>query len=194
MALPQSHQPMTEAEYLESERDREIKHEFVDGEIVAMAGASWNHTVIVSNINTRLNVELENSACIAVTNDMKVYVASEKSFRYPNVVVVCGDPQFKEDENDILTNPIVLFEVISPSTAVIDRNDKLDEYFKINTLQAYLIVWQDEVRIDRFLRDTEKNELRLTQYTDLDTSIELPSLKLTLQLSQIYNQVKFKSD
>ena len=194
MALPQSHQPMTEAEYLEFERDSEVKHEFVDGEIYAMAGASWNHIVIVSNINTRLNVELEKSACIAVTNDMKVYVISEKSFRYPDVVVVCGDPIFREGDNDILTNPTAIFEVISPSTAVIDRNDKLDEYFKIPTLQEYLIVWQDEVRVDRFLRSAERNELRLTKYTNLDTSIELSSLALTLKLSQIYNQVKFKSD
>ena len=189
MALPQSHQPITEAEYLEFERHSDTKHEFVDGEILAMAGASWNHTVIVSNINTRLNVGLENSSCIAVTNDMKVYVISDKSFRYPDVVVVCGDPIFKEGTNDILTNPTVIFEVLSPTTELYDRSTKYFEYQQIPTLQDYVLVAQDTYRMEIFSRTDSKGWLH-TMVSDLDDRLTIPSIDVTLKLSAVYDAVK----
>ena len=185
---------MTEDEYLIFERDSDIKHEFANGEVYAMARASWNHTVIVSNINTRLNVKLENSSCLSVTSDMRVQVVSVKSYRFPDVIVVCGEPQFKDADVDILTNPTVLVEVMSPTTALVDRNEKLYEYFRIPTLQEYLIISQDRARVERYLRDADNDEWRYTERIGLDTAIDLPSLSCRLSLSEIYNQVQFKSD
>lgn len=194
-ANPQPNYEMTEKEYLKFEHESDSKHEFVNGKIYAMAGASWNHTVIVSNMNTRLNVKLVNSPCISVTNDIQLQVVSEKAYRYPDVVVVCGEPQFKDpDANvDMLTNPIVLAEIMSPSTALVDRNEKLYEYFRIPTLQEYLIISQDRARVERFLRDAENDEWRYVERVGLDKEITLPSLDCTLLLSEIYNQVTFKS-
>jgi len=190
VALPQSLQPMTEAEYLAFERESDIKHEFVDGEIFAMAGASWHHTVIVANINTHLNIELENSSCISVTNDMKVYVASEKSFRYPDVVVVCGDPQFREGEPDVLTNPIVIFEVLSPSTELRDRSIKYFEYQQIQSLQDYILVAQDTYRMEIFSRTNTKGWLH-TMTSNLDDALTIPSIDIMLKLNAVYQPVGY---
>ena len=192
--MPNPKPQMTEEDYLIFEHDSDIKYEFANGKVYAMAGASWNHTVIVSNMNTRLNVKLENSSCLSVTSDMKVRVISEKAYRFPDVIVVCGEPQFKDDDVDILTNPTVLAEVMSPSTALVDRNEKLYEYFRIPTLQEYLIISQDRVRVERFLRDADNDEWRYTERISLDQTLDLPSLNCTLSLREIYNQVQFKSD
>lgn len=192
-AMPHSDYPMNEADYLAFDRESDVRHEFVNGEVVAMAGASWNHTLIVSNINTRLNVNLEGTSCNSVTSDLRVHVKSVKSYRFPDVVVVCGTPEFTDDDNDILLNPILLVEVLSPSTATIDRNEKMKEYFQIPSLQEYMIVYQEDVRVERYLRDKTYKDWRLAFLTDIEDTLTLPSLDCELSLTDIYNQVRFKS-
>ena len=191
MALPQSDQNMTEAEYLEFERESDIRHEFVNGNIVAMSGASNNHIVIVGNLQTTLNVQLKDSDCLVMASDLRVKVDSKKTYRYPDLTVVCDKPVMVGDENPkSLENPIVLFEVLSPSTASIDQIQKRDEYFEVPSLEEYLLVSQDAPRIAHYLRQPDDSWI-YRQVSGLGRSLDLPSIGCTLMLSEVYRKITF---
>ena len=191
MALSQPHPSMSETEYLAFERANEIKHEFVAGTVKAMTGASWRHNVICANITGALLQQFVGTPCTVVAGDMRVKVNS--AYRYPDVVVVCGEPDFTDDAQDTLTNPVVLVEVLSPSTALIDRNEKLHEYQQIASLQAYLLVSQNTPRIERYLRQDAQNWL-YTEVNDLEADLDLPANARTLSLQAAYTNVRFESD
>jgi len=190
MALPQPDQKMTETEYLEFERESDIRHEFVNGDIIAMTGGSWNHTLIIANTNRALGNQLEGKDCEAVTGEIRIHVDSAKAYRYPDGMVVCGEPKFLEDDNNILINPTVLIEVLSPSTASIDRIQKLDEYLKILDLDEYLIISQDAPNIMQYVRQAD-SIWRYRQVSGLETSLDLPSIGCTLTLAEVYRKVTF---
>jgi Uma2 family endonuclease len=191
MALPQYDPYMTESEYLAFERESDIRHEYVDGEIYAMSGGSWNHSVIISNTNRSLGNQLEGQPCISISSEMRLHVASAKAYRYPDVMVVCGEPLIREDRTDIITNPIVLIEVLSPSTASIDHIEKKYEYFQIPTVNEYLIVSQDKPQIERYLRQNDDTLLN-DMVSGLDAMIELSSINCTLEPSDVYQQFKIQ--
>lgn len=187
VAVPQS---MSESEYLALDRQSDIRHEYVDGHVLAMSGASWYHNLICTNISSRLNGLLKDKPCYVLASDMRIKTLA-RSYRYPDVVVICGEPQFIDERSDTVTNPQVLIEVLSPSTALIDRNEKLREYRQFSTLQEYLIVAQSEARVERFVRQDEQNWL----YTDIggmESSVTIPSLSCTLPLAEIYSKVVFQ--
>ena len=190
MALPQSDQKMTEAEYLVFERDSDIRHEFVNGDIIAMTGGSWNHSLIIANTHRSLGNQLEGNDCESVTGEMRIHVDSAKVYRYPDVMVVCGEPKFVEDDDNTLINPSVLIEVLSPSTASINRIQKLDEYLKIPDLDEYLIISQDVAKIMQYIRQTD-GSCRYCQVSGLDKALDLPSIGCTLTLTEVYRKVIF---
>jgi Uma2 family endonuclease len=187
MALP-DRKHWTEAEYLAFEQTSDMKHEYVDGKIVAMTGASWNHNLICVNTSTSLNLQLTNRDCRVTSNDMRLKVVSKLSYRYPDVMVVCGAPQFAGGRTDTITNPILIVEVLSETTALIDRNEKLDEYLQIDSLQEYVLISQDEPKIERYLRQPSGDWL-YTQVVGLQHSIDLPSIGCKLALSDVYKKV-----
>jgi Uma2 family endonuclease len=191
-ALPQKLGTMTEAEYLEFERRSDMKHEYASGDVLAMTGASWNHNVICQNTATSLGSQLADRDCTVVSSDMRVQIAAARAYRYPDVIVVCGQPQFMDDRMDTIRNPVILIEVLSPSTALVDRNEKLREYRQLSSLQEYLLISQNEPRIERFLRQDADNWL-YTEVVGLDESISLPSVTCTLALSEVYKKVAFES-
>lgn len=188
MALP-SQEVWTEAEYLAFEQDSAEKHEFADGKILAMTGASWTHNLICVNTSTTLNVQLANSDCRVTSNDLRLKVNSKHHYRYPDVMVICGAPEFVPKRNDTITNPKVVIEILSESTALIDRNDKLDEYIQIESVQAYVLISQSEAKVERYLRQATSKDWLYTQVTGLDSILELPSIDCTLTLADIYNKV-----
>lgn len=191
MALPDNH--ITEADYLAFERNSDTKHEYANGKIYAMTGASWQHNVICANVVTALNMQLAKSPCVVV-NDMRVQVAAAKSYRYPDVAVVCDPPQFADERTDTITNPALLIEVLSPSTALVDRNEKLREYRQLASLQAYLLIARDEPRIERFLRQDAQNWL-YADVTGLDARLALPApLNGALALADVYRKITFDGD
>lgn len=183
---------MSEAEYLEFEEKSETKHEYVDGKVYAMAGAGWNHNVITQSTSTTLDVQLLNTPCVVVSSDLRLKVESKKvSFRYPDVMVVCGEPQFVENRVDTINNPTVIVEVLSSSTAFEDHNVKLEEYMRIDTVQEYVLISQDEAKIVRFKRHSSSEWLYL-KVTGLDNSLELPSINCKLDLATVYKKVTLK--
>jgi Uma2 family endonuclease len=179
---------ITPEEYLALERKAEYKSEYVDGVMYAMSGASENHNLIVMNIGTRLNIQLENAPCKVYPSDMKVRVPSSRKFHYPDLTVVCDRPRFADDEKDVLLNPLLIVEVLSESTAAFDRGKKFQYYQEIESFQEYLLVAQDEPIVERFVKQAD-NSWIYTKVEGLDQIITLSSIDCSLGLKDIYAKV-----
>lgn len=190
-ALP--HKRWTAAEYLALERASEEKHEYFAGEIYLMSGASRKHNLITLNLVTSLNVQLRDRACEVYASAMRVRIPAANSYTYPDVVVVCGDASFEDDELDTLLNPTVLVEVLSPSTEQYDRSKKFQQYRTLPSLQVYLLVSQDSLHIEQYTRQ-ENRQWLFSEALGLDSQLELPTIGCTLILSDIYNKVTFDSE
>jgi len=182
---------LTPAEYLVLERSAEIKGEYFDGEIFAMAGASREHNLIVANLLGELRQRLRNGPCEVYPSDMRVKVDLTGLYTYPDVVVVCDKPQFEDQHGDTLLNPTLLIEVLSESTEKYDRGKKSSHYRRLPSLQEYLLVSQDEPHIEHYARQDNDHWL-LTEATGTDTNIELPALQATVELSEVYARLTFE--
>lgn len=182
---------MTEAEYLDFERDSDLKHEYFDGMIVAMAGAKRKHNLITMGTSASLYAQIVERPSEVYQGDMRVKAEGYKSYAYPDVVVMCGQPEFEDDEFDTLLNPIVLVEVLSSSTEKNDRGIKFHAYRQLDTLQDYLIISQVRPHIEHYTK--RNHQWLLTDVIDLDAVMQLPSINCTLALSDVYRKVSFDS-
>lgn len=187
---------MSEVAYLAFEDESKGKHEYASGKVYAMTGASLRHNLIVNNTVASLVAQLADKPCIVPNNDTRVRVASMVSHRYPDITVICGSAQYYEKRVDTITNPIVLLEVLSPSTALTDRNEKLDEYTRIPSLQEYVLISQDAPKIERFLRRDEAahGDWLYTKVTDKAMSLALPSIDCVLALHAVYAKLDLTED
>jgi len=182
-------QPWTSPErYLEIERRAETRSQYLDGQIFAMAGASREHNLIVGNLVGELRNRLRGRPCEVYPSDMRVRVEDTGLYTYPDVTVVCGGPELGDAHHDTLLNPTVLIEVLSPTTRDDDRSWKGDHYRRIPSLQEYLLVSQDEPRVQRYRRQGEREWL-LTEVVGLEETVDLPSLGCALPLAEVYDRV-----
>lgn len=178
---------MTEAEYLAFDDKSEIRYEFMDGEIFAMAGASRKHNLANTNISRELGNQLLETDCEVYVSDFRVGVRGGHNV-YPNVAVACGDIEVVDKDNTLL-NPIVVFEVLSKSTEQRDRGDKAEDYYSLPSLKDYFLVSQNRVRVEHFSR--RKNNVWLLKiYEDLNDALELDSIKCKISLRMIYLKMK----
>jgi Uma2 family endonuclease len=184
----QSKTYLTPEEYLALERRNEYKSEYVDGEMVAMTGASRRHNLINVNIVGEVSRQLRGRQCEAYASDMRVRVPSTRSYVYPDVVVVCGEPQLEDDYLDTLLHPTVLVEVLSESTERYDRGRKFGFYRTIESLAEYVLVAQDECRVEQYAKQPDGRWL-LTDHRSPEDVVELASIQCTLRLSEIYEKV-----
>jgi Uma2 family endonuclease len=188
MSLPVEH-IYTADEYLALERDAETRHEFVDGMIYAMAGESPEHSVICTNLIRTVGTFLKGGSCTVFSPNMKVLSGKNKIFAYPDVIVVCGDPQYYDDKRDVLINPTVIFEVLSPSTEAFDRGEKFVSFRKFNrTLTDYILVSQHKPFVDHYSRRSE-NVWNLVSYEGLDKTLLISSLDCQLSVAEIYDRI-----
>lgn len=187
--------PMSEAEYLAWADTQEFKHEYQAGTVVAMTGGSVRHGVLTANAITHFNNQLGDRDCSVTSPDVRVYIASKQAYRYPDVTLFCGSPTYLEGRTDTITNPVLLVEVLSPGTALKDRNEKLAEYIQIETLQAYVLVDQDEPKVEVFRRH-EAGKWLYENVTGLQAEIDIPLLdgELLLSLAQLYRRVQWDED
>ncbi len=176
-------------EYLERENAAGFKSEYVNGELLAMAGASQSHNRVAGNAYFDLRTRLQGKPCEPYGSDMRVKVEETDMYAYPDVSVVCGEQRFERKRGETLLNPTVLIEVLSPSTEAFDRGAKFAHYRRLLSLQAYVLISQTEVRVERFLREGEEWTLR--EYTCLTNTLRLPSLNLELPLTLLYERVTF---
>lgn len=193
-AQPQEKNNMTPDEYLAMERSSlDIKHEFFNGEIFAMVGAKINHIRINANLTGELRNKFKgnNSTCEVLPNDMRVKI--ETGYVYPDIAISCGDAKFEDNKFDTLTNPIVIMEILSDSTEAFDRGKKFAYYRTIPTLQAYILVSQDEYHVEQYIR-RNNGKWEYCSYKGADQILKIESVNCELPLSEIYWGIKFESE
>ena len=177
----------TPEEYLVSERKATLKSEYINGEILAMSGASNAHNLITLDIGTELNIQLRERECLVYTNDMRVRTSPMGSYFYPDVVVVCGEPQFEDNVFDTLLNPTLVIEVLSPSTEVYDKGEKFRHYQELTSLREYVLVSQDRVRVEQYR--LLKTQWVQTEFRALEDVLPLVSIGCEFPLQDIYRRV-----
>ena len=180
---------LTSEEYLTWERKAEFKSEYLQGHIVAMSGASYQHTLIAANTIAEIHSQLRGGECTVHTSDMRVKTHATDSYFYPDVVVVCNEPLFEDDVFDTLLNPTLLVEVLSPSTATYDRGEKFEHYKQLAALKEYILVSQDEVRVEHYLR--RGMQWALTEYCSLEDVLTLPSIDCGFVLKEYLRACQF---
>jgi Uma2 family endonuclease len=200
MSLPQTQlRRYTVEEYLALERASEERHEYLDGEIFAMAGESPAHADISSNLMGILNPQLRGKPCRAWTKDTKIrsgpLPVRQRSvkglFSYPDMVVVCGQPQFLDEYQDVLINPTVIIEVLSPTTEAFDRGEKFRRYQAFNpSLSDYVLVSQHIPFVEHLARKPNGQWI-MTLVGELSGSLHLASIDCTLLLADVYDRVSF---
>ncbi len=182
---------LTPQEYYLFERKAPEKHEYFAGEVFAMAGSSTNHSKVGSNVLIELGVRLKGKRCSPYNSDQRIKVKSSGLRTYPDVSVFCGKMEYDEedDQRHTATNPTVLFEVLSPSTEGYDRGTKAEHYRRIESLQAYALLGQDDAHVELYERQAD-GSWRLTEARGLDESLRLSVLDLELKLADIYDGVE----
>jgi Uma2 family endonuclease len=186
------HQPrpwITPDEYLALDRAAAERSEYIDGEVVAMAGGSREHSLIIGNLVRELGNQLKRRPCEVHPNDLRVRVPSARLYTYPDVVVICGEPVFEEDDQrDILLNPTLLGEVLSPSTEAYDRGKKFEFYRSIPSLRKYLLVSQDEALVEQLTLQPDGRWV-FTAASGLESTATLTTIGCALSLAEIYDKV-----
>ena len=180
---------ITPEEYLAAERRAKIKSEYIHGEVFAMSGASNAHNLITLDIATELNIQLRRRGCLVYSNDMRVRTKPTGSYFYPDVVVVCDKPRFEDNVFDTLLNPILIVEVLSPSTDAYDRGEKFAHYQELVSLREYILVSQDRMRVEHH-RLIETQWVGKTFETPEDV-LKFNSIECELPLQDIYTRVTF---
>lgn len=146
---------LSPAEYLALERSSEVRHEYADGEIFAMAGGTLEHNLIAANVASELRAALRDRQCFVCPSDMRVKISASTRYAYPDVSVVCGEPAFEDPRRDTLLNPSVLFEVLSDSSESYDRGGKFAQYRTLPSLTDYVLVDQKQVLVEHFSRQPD---------------------------------------
>jgi len=179
---------VTEREYLDVERKAEIRSEYIGGRIYAMSGASERHNLIAGNLYTSIRSQIRDRDCRAYISDMRVKVAPTGMYTYPDIVALCGERQFEDAHVDTLLNPAVVIEVLSESTEAYDRGEKFAHYRRLETLREYVLVAQNKVRVEHYRREGE--QWILSEISDPDSILHLPSIDCQVSLASIYEKVE----
>jgi Uma2 family endonuclease len=180
---------ITEQEYLERERAAEFRSDYYAGHVYAMAGGSWAHGTLIQNVNRLLDTALRDRNCSVRSTDTRVRV-SGNLYTYPDILVVCGEPMFLDKRTDTVTNPVLIIEVLSPSTEAYDRGAKAAQYRTMESLRELALVTQTEARVEIY-RKRAGNEWMLAESVGLESDCRFESVECELPLAGIYDQVTF---
>jgi Uma2 family endonuclease len=192
MGLPAEKRKYTVEEYLRMEQAAVSRHEYHDGEILAMAGGTFTHSAIVSNVNRAVGNALVGKPCRAMDSNLKIGISRERRFVYPDVSVICGPPQFdlRDPSRQTVINPRLVIEVLSPSTEAYDRGTKFDRYRELESFEEYVLVAQDHPSVQTFFKQPDGTWL-LTPYAGMEAIAKLRSLGVELTLTDVYAGVEF---
>jgi len=178
----------TPEEYLVIDRHSEQKHEYFDGGIFAMTGASRRHNLISVNVASSINTQLADRECEVYASDMRVKVSPTGLYTYPDVVIVCETPQFEDKEIDTLLNPTVIIEVLSKTTEGYDRGDKFEHYRRVESLVEVVLIAQDKHHVEHYTRQISGQWL-LSETNNLQDKLIITSINCELPLRDIYRKV-----
>lgn len=182
---------ITTDEYLEGEKLADTRHEYIDGEVYAMAGAGDAHVKASGNIFALLKSHIRGSGCSIYMSDMKVKPATDDAFFYPDVMICCEDSDKKQ--NYIKQYPIIIIEVLSPSTEAFDRGEKFARYRQIPNLKEYVLIDPSQYNIDVF-RLNENNRWELFNFSEADAKLVLSSLNFQCSLADVYEDIDFNAE
>src|SRR6185436_1384401 len=183
------HRRVSIEDYLVAERQAETKSEYLDGEVFAMSGASREHNLIAVNVAASVHGQLKRRPYEAYAGGMRVHSPATGLYTYPDVTVVCGEPRFEDSELDTLLNPTLLIEVLSPSTEAYDRGRKFAQYRTLESFREYVLVSQDEVRVEIFTRQDDGHWLLSQEAGRLEETVPLASIGCELRLADVYDRV-----
>jgi Uma2 family endonuclease len=176
--------PLTEEQYLCIEREAEFKSEFHDGRMYAMAGGSLNHGLLSAAVTSLLFRQMP-PGCRTITSDVRIKVAGAGLYTYPDCSVICGEPQYFGDQQDVLLNPILIVEVLSPSTEGYDRGKKFELYRTIETFREYVIVHQDRRHVEHYSKQDDGSWV-LREHSGMEGSVSIARLGATISLGELY--------
>jgi Uma2 family endonuclease len=180
----------TPEEYLARELAAAERHEYIDGEIIPMAGGLPNHNRLSSNLNTLLNILLSDQPYDVFVADQRLWIPKKRIYTYPDVMVVANPLELQKGRNDTVTNPLAIAEVLSKSTQDYDRGEKFAAYRTIPSLQEYLLIDQYRICIEQYIK-TETNEWRYLVHETEAESLSLASVPCEISLARLYNKVDF---
>ena len=192
MAQPEKGYLTPEA-YFRMERSAEHKHEYFNGEIFAMTGASFNHNLIAVNITSSLHGALRNTPCYVLASDMKIEVDKARHYVYPDVSIVCDRVEFSGERADVVVNPVALFEILSTATKDYDRGSKFMAYRNVISLKDYILVDQYSFHVEHFQKN-ENGQWVLDEYKSQSDAFIIKSIDVELSLRNIYDRVKIEDD
>ncbi|MEH1846087.1 MAG: Uma2 family endonuclease [Nostoc sp.] len=181
----------TPEEYLELEEVADYKSEYIDGQIIPMVGGTANHNRISLNLSAALNFVFRQQDYEVFMGDVRLWIFQKRTYTYPDVMILAGEPEFFNNRKDIILNPQIIVEVLSKSTKGYDREDKFQAYRTISTFQEYLLIDQTRIHIDQFSK-TGKKQWTLREYDEEDEAIALVTVPFEISLQDLYNKVKFE--
>ncbi len=183
----------TPEEYLELEEKADYKSEYDDGILTPMTGGTTNHNQIAGNCYVALSIGLKQQSFRVFFGDVRLWIPKTRNFKYPDVMVVAGEPEYYDDRKDTIMNPQVIIEVLSDSTEAFDRSEKFKLYQTIPTFQEYILVSQGKVEIDQFFR-IENKRWSLYEHDYEDAELTLKSFELLIPILDIYDKVDVEQE
>lgn len=176
-------------EYLAIEQQNNLRYEFHNGELFAMAGGTYAHGRISGNVFGQLFARLAAGDCEVINSEIKLYISTEHRFLYPDAMVICGGVEHSEIERNAVTNPVVIIEVLSKGTADYDRGDKFYFYRQLPSLKEYILMEQDIAVIDCYQRHGDL--WKISRVEGLEETLHIPSLDIAVPFKEIYQNVTF---
>jgi len=182
---------LTVEEYLKQEEESGIKYEYHEGEIYALAGGTINHGKLCGNVFGEIRTELKNkkSNCKPYTSEIKVHIEKTNSYVYPDSMVICGEMETSENELNSVTNPVLIVEVLSKSTAEYDRGDKFYLYRQLKSFKEYVLIEQDRYVVDVHYKNDNSDLWKITRYVGLEQMINLQSIGIEISMKELYFDV-----
>ncbi len=184
-----AHKRLSPQEYLVLESKLERRHEYLNGEMFAMSGASYEHTVIKDNLLTRATIQLEKGPCRILSTDQRVKVNATGLYTYPDLTIICGEPQFEDGIFDTLINPQAIIEILSESTEKYDRGDKFKHYRQIPSLQEYVLIAQDRLYVERNVRQAD-GTWEPVAFDDPAATFAFATVPVQIPMAEIYTGVR----
>lgn len=177
--------------YLEAEREALEKHEYYQGEIFAMSGASKRHNRIFTNFFGELSHKLKGKSCLPYGSDLRIHIPENTLYTYPDISIICGEMELTDDKFDTATNPSVIIELLSDSTRNYDKGEKFTLYRDISSLQEYILVDTEKIHVERHVRNAD-NSWQLTDHKSIDDSFTISTVQLNFLLKDIYEGISFE--
>ena len=182
---------VSQEDYLETERRALEKHEYYQGEIFAMSGASGKHNRIFTNLFIDIGIKLKGKNCLPYGSDLRIHIPKNTLYTYPDISIICGEMELTGDKFDTATNPSVIIELLSDSTRNYDKGEKFTLYRDINSLQEYILIDTEKIHVEKHIRHAD-NSWQLTDYKSIENSFSISTIQLGFLLKDIYEGISFE--